>query len=482
MPQVTLNLAVSPSPWLADPTFLDRLLNSGVEHAKKGQIEDAIATFEEALQINPNNALARYNRARSYFEKNEFDQAIADLEKATELEPDLAEAFNTRGCAYLKKGDFESAIDDFSHSIQLNPLDGSIYANRGAAYGMWGAYQSAIQDLNEAIRLYEGDPAAWEAFYNRGVARGAEGQIELSISDYSRSIELKPSAHAFYNRGSSYLKIDDPDSAIADFTRAIELDPKSSAAFYNRGATYLDKDEVDLAISDLSRAAQLDPADADPFWTRAQAWQKKNEILYYLIDMTRAAYLNPVEYRPLFEAVLTYYLKNSGAGNRRQLLSSLALFKEFIDIFERMPRIAKLNEREGRTKNKKMGVARGTETLATLELDRESRWALLGLPETPSRKWKPRPKGRPPKGAKYDDEFVSFVRDVYGPALKGKTPAERQDVRTYIFTKDRGLYDRIIQYEMRAKLPRDIYMPSEQVIAERRRQQLRRAGLAKAEP
>lgn len=99
------------------------------------------------------------------------------------------------------------------------------------------------------------------------------------------------------------------------------------------------------------------------------------------------------------------------------------------------------------------------------------------LPEAPSKVWEPRPRGRPPKGIKYDDELISFIREVYGPYLKGKSLVERQQIRAYIFSKDDLLYRTIIDFERRKKLPRDIFMPSDQFVARKRIEKLLRVGL-----
>jgi hypothetical protein len=125
------------------------------------------------------------------------------------------------------------------------------------------------------------------------------------------------------------------------------------------------------------------------------------------------------------------------------------------------------------------GVAGGTETPATTDMEElKKRWALLGLPETPSRMWTPRPAGRPPKGVSYDEELFKFIRDVYGDILKDKSNDERQQVRSYIFNKDEKLYDTIIRFERDgSKLPPDIGMPTVPKLLEERFQEAMRNGL-----
>jgi tetratricopeptide (TPR) repeat protein len=60
------------------------------ENAEQQQV---IASFTEAIDIDPSNAIAYFNRGRSHTEKGEFDRAIADWTEAIRLNADSAEAY-----------------------------------------------------------------------------------------------------------------------------------------------------------------------------------------------------------------------------------------------------------------------------------------------------------------------------------------------------------------------------------------------------
>jgi tetratricopeptide (TPR) repeat protein len=55
--------------------------------------------------------------------KGEHDHAIDDYNKAIEINPKDAAAYYNRGNAYEKKGDKARAIADFSKAIEINPND-----------------------------------------------------------------------------------------------------------------------------------------------------------------------------------------------------------------------------------------------------------------------------------------------------------------------------------------------------------------------
>jgi Flp pilus assembly protein TadD len=54
----------------------------------------AISDYTKALEINPRDAEAYYNRGIAYGEKGQYDEAISDYNKALEINPISAEAYN----------------------------------------------------------------------------------------------------------------------------------------------------------------------------------------------------------------------------------------------------------------------------------------------------------------------------------------------------------------------------------------------------
>jgi tetratricopeptide (TPR) repeat protein len=64
---------------------------------------------------------AFFNRAVSYADRGDYNQAIADYNKALELQPDNALAFSNRGDAYYQKQDYALAINDYNKALLIKP-------------------------------------------------------------------------------------------------------------------------------------------------------------------------------------------------------------------------------------------------------------------------------------------------------------------------------------------------------------------------
>jgi tetratricopeptide (TPR) repeat protein len=149
----------------------------------------AIAALDEAIRLDPKNALAFYNRGRAYANKRDVDRAIGDYNEAIRLDPKYVLAFHSRGLAYMAKGDNDRAIADFNEIIRLDPKDAWAFHNRGQAYESKGDNDRAIADYNEAIRL---DPNEPSAFCSRGLLKlkinKASGNADIEKANRDPSI------------------------------------------------------------------------------------------------------------------------------------------------------------------------------------------------------------------------------------------------------------------------------------------------------
>jgi tetratricopeptide (TPR) repeat protein len=159
--------------------------------------------------------------------KNDLNGAIANFNKAIELDPENAVAYVGRGCAKANKGDVDGAIADYTKAIEFKTeIAFAAYGARGAAKGGKGDLDGAITDLTEAIEL---KPDFEVSYAMRGIARKDKGDIDGAIADYTKAIQLEPNdAEAYNDRGAAKEAKGDLNGANADHAKAIQLRAKSS--------------------------------------------------------------------------------------------------------------------------------------------------------------------------------------------------------------------------------------------------------------
>ena len=75
--------------------------NLGMILADRKQLDEAIAHYQKALEIKPDDVDAHNNLGSALVEPGRFDEAIAQFRKALEITPDYADAHNNLGVAIL---------------------------------------------------------------------------------------------------------------------------------------------------------------------------------------------------------------------------------------------------------------------------------------------------------------------------------------------------------------------------------------------
>ena len=197
----------------------------------KGDFDNALADSNKAIQLYPNDPKGYHGRGLAHLYKNNFGNAIADFSKTIALGLKAPELYNLLSSAYFSKGDFDNAIAMLNEGIRLDPNHAPSYSARGAAYSFKGDFDNAIANLNEAIRL---DPEFAEAYYTRGLTYDSKGELNRAIKEYTKVIALKPNhVSSYYNRGEAWLHLQEWGKAKEDLITAKELGMDIVAAFRN---------------------------------------------------------------------------------------------------------------------------------------------------------------------------------------------------------------------------------------------------------
>jgi tetratricopeptide (TPR) repeat protein len=94
-------------------------------------------------------------------------------------------------------------------------------------------------------------------YFRRGEARYAAGQPELALADFTKAIELTPTAETYGMRAYYYRQLGQYERAIADYDKVIALQPNCESCYFNRGLTYEKNGDKQRAIADYRKALAL---------------------------------------------------------------------------------------------------------------------------------------------------------------------------------------------------------------------------------
>mgnify|MGYP000869489506 CR=1 FL=1 len=94
-----------------------------------------------------------------------------------------------------------------------------------------------------------------KAHFNRGLAYYNRGQLERSIAEYQKAIQIKPDfAQARNNLGNVYYNQSKLEEAVVEYQRAIAINPNHAKAHYNLGVVYHQQGELEQAIIQYQQA------------------------------------------------------------------------------------------------------------------------------------------------------------------------------------------------------------------------------------
>ena len=117
------------------------------------------------------------------------------------------------------------------------------------------------KDALDAYDRYLAKGKPLESVYRgRGLARAELGQYPGAIEEYTRALELQPTADVQAYRGWAHLVCEAPKLALRDFELAVKFDPKNADAYAGRGFVLAGQGKTREAAADAAEAVRLGPA------------------------------------------------------------------------------------------------------------------------------------------------------------------------------------------------------------------------------
>ena len=202
--------------------------SQGIDLCKLGRYEDAIASFDVALRINPKDEVVWSNKGSVSSLLGRFEDAIEFSDKALAINPKAEIALNTKGVALIKLGKPKDAIYYLDEILKSNPEDITTWSNKGLAFYELGLFEDAIECYDKVLEI---DPNAVAACGSKGLAFYELGLFEDAISCYNNVLVINPKdVVAWSNKGIILDKLGREGDAIICFDKSIEVNLR-----YERG-------------------------------------------------------------------------------------------------------------------------------------------------------------------------------------------------------------------------------------------------------
>ncbi|MHC5859993.1 tetratricopeptide repeat protein [Nostoc sp.] len=183
----------------------------GILKANKGEVEEAIALYNQSLEIDERignfqgKAATLHQMGIIYANKGEIDEAIAFYNQSLEIDERIgnvqgkAPTLHCLGNLYANKGEVEQAITLYNQSLAITERIGNFQTkaatlyNLGYIYANKGEVEQAITLFNQSLEIFEhiGYVQGKEAtLHNLAILYANKGEVDEAIALYNQSLEI----------------------------------------------------------------------------------------------------------------------------------------------------------------------------------------------------------------------------------------------------------------------------------------------------
>jgi Flp pilus assembly protein TadD len=129
---------------------------------QNGNISQAIASFQEAVSLNPHDKTTFNNLGIAYMQAQRYTEAIASLSEAIRIDPNYSRAHENYGIALASQGGnhIEEAMSHYREALRIDPEDADAYNNLGSALMDLRKFDDAAANFIRALELNPTHPKA----------------------------------------------------------------------------------------------------------------------------------------------------------------------------------------------------------------------------------------------------------------------------------------------------------------------------------
>jgi tetratricopeptide (TPR) repeat protein len=184
---------------------------------------DDISLYQHAIDVVPDNYVARYNLAAVLETEGRTDEAVGQLREAVRVRPYYTPARAELGQLLATQGHLDEALRELQTAVKQRPDDAVARFRLGSVLGNLGHSGEAADQFSQAVRL---QPENADARFNLGLALAQEGQLQEAVREFNATVRLRPDdAVARFNLGIALARLGRMDESIVQFSEAVRLKP-----------------------------------------------------------------------------------------------------------------------------------------------------------------------------------------------------------------------------------------------------------------
>ena len=202
--------------------------NRGVVLTRLGRMDEALAAFQRAVEVDPASALPATNLAQALGNLERWEESLAAADRALLIEPKGLKALRVRAIALAMLGRLEDAVTEFRRRRALGPMPADLHHDLGEALLRLRRHEEALAAYDEGLAV-ERDHLP--CLVGRGTTLVELGRPEEALEVSARIEELAPEdARGPAARARALLRMGRHDEVVAAARRALKLDSACESA------------------------------------------------------------------------------------------------------------------------------------------------------------------------------------------------------------------------------------------------------------
>lgn len=244
-------------------TDAENLVLRGEILERRGKSDAAVSVLRNAVNDDPENALAHYALGSALNETGDPASAENEWRQAARLEPSMLEA--QRALAQVAAiGHDDRLLQDTSEQIiDNNPEAPDGYIFRGMAEADQKDWEKAERDFHQAIKVAPDKP---EGFVSMGDLRLAQGRFREAEQSYEKALDLDAnSSDAMRGLIGCYTATNQASRGLARIEAQIKRAPQNSDYYAMLGEFQLNRNDYAGAEAALRKAINLNKNNVNAF-------------------------------------------------------------------------------------------------------------------------------------------------------------------------------------------------------------------------
>lgn len=162
---------------------------------QKGRYEEAIAAYNEYLELNPSHIKSIYNRGRAYEELGQYDKALASFKEVLDIDEKNTAALMSVGQHYYRENDYPNAVFYLDKAVTVDNSNARAFFLLGRSYHLQGMVREAMEAYDSAISLNDN---LGEAYLYRGALKAHLNRMSAACNDFkmAKSLEVRDADEA----------------------------------------------------------------------------------------------------------------------------------------------------------------------------------------------------------------------------------------------------------------------------------------------